>query len=197
MRKVLFAILFGVLLAAPAATAAPPGGPAPDPAADPVSAPALVEAPHAISVLQLVDARRTGAVEIGTRPGTTRHVGGGGGVDPLSCGACINTCWSVTGRNGPSDWSGHAYLYTHVNWCGNGAQVTYAAAWPTYDQTGWFRIGNTYGPWFSGGCLGCGSIRTSAYMLWTESIPVLGIDHNGTTWLNIDLTAYGASSASG
>jgi hypothetical protein len=195
VRKVLFAtFVLALLVAVPAAGAAPSSQPAPDPTAAPVSAPVIVEAPHAISVLQLPNIERTGGVEIGTRPGSTKR---GGGVDPLSCGACLNTCWSVTGRNGPSDWSGHAYIYTHVNWCGNGAQVTYAAAWPTYDQSGWFRIGSTYGPWFSGGCIGCGSLQTSAYMLWTESIPVLGIDHNGTTWLKLNLTAWGGSSASG
>jgi hypothetical protein len=195
VRKVLFTILFAALVAVPAATAAPPTEPTPEQAAAPVATPTIVEAAHAISVLELPDLKRLGGVELGTRPGVTKR--NGGGVDPLSCGACINTCWSVVGRNGPSDWSGHAYIYDHVSWCGNGAQVTYSSAWQSYDQSGWFRIGNTYGPWNSGGCLGCASLRWSGYMLWSESIPVLGIEHNGTTWLNIYLTAYGASSASG
>jgi hypothetical protein len=195
VRKVLFTILLATLVAAlvalPAAAAKPPTKPAPDPSATP----AIVEPAHPISVLELPDVARTGGVEFGTKPGATKQ--GGGGVDPLSCGACIVTCWGVTGRNGPSDWSGHAYIYTHVDWCGNGAQLTYGTAWSSYDQSGWFRIGNTYGPWWSSGCVTCSSATATGYMLWTESIPVIGVDHNGTTWLNVHVNAYGGSSASG
>lgn len=195
MRKVLFAMLLAALVGVPAATAAPPDRTAPDPAAAPAAVPALVQAPQQISVLQLPDVKRTGGIEIGTRPGAATHGGAGGGATPLDCGACITTCWSVVGRNGPSDWSGHAYIYNHLSWCGNGAQVTYATTWQTYDQYGWYHVGTTYGPWWSGGCIGCGSISSSGYMFWTESIPLIGMSHNGTTWLTVNAYAYGASTA--
>jgi len=194
VRKVLFTILFAALVAVPAATAAPPTEPTPEQAAAPVATPTIVEAAHAISVLELPDVKRLGGVELGTRPGVTKR--NGGGVDPLSCGACINTCWSVVGRNGPSDWSGHAYIYDHLNWCGNGAVVTYATSWQSYDQQGFFHIGSTYGPWWSGGGAGSSYVRSTGYMLWTEDIPIIGLAHNGTTWLSVTGYAYGGSAAS-
>ena len=194
MRKVLFTILLAAVVAVPAASAKP-SEPAPEPAT-PAVAPVLVEAPHAISVLELPDVGRTGGIETGTRPGTAKHGGAAGTVDPLSCGACITTCWGVTGRNGPSDWSGHAYIYDHLNWCGNGAVVTYATSWQSYDQQGFFHIGSTYGPWWSGGGAGSSYVRSTGYMLWTEDIPIIGLAHNGTTWLSVTGYAYGGSAAS-
>ena len=191
MRTVLFTILLAALVAVPAASAKPPTQPTPDPSAAPV----VVESPHAISVLQLPDAARNGGIETGTKPGAAKH-GGGGTVDPLSCGACITTCWSVTGRNGPSDWSGHAYVYNHLNWCGNGAVVTYATSWQSYDQSGFFHIDSTYGPWWNGGGAGSSYVRSTGYMLWSEKIPLIGLDHNGTTWLSVTGYAYGGASVS-
>ena len=40
-----------------------------------------------------------------------------------SCGACIVTCWYATSRSGPSDWSGHVYIYQHLTWCGQRLQA--------------------------------------------------------------------------
>jgi hypothetical protein len=194
VRKLLVSLVLALALA-PAAGAAPPDRTAPDPAQPPAEAPTLVEAPHAISILQLPDVKHGGA-ESGMRPAASTGKHGGGAVDPLDCGACIVTCWSATGRNGPSDWSGHAYLYNHVSWCGNGSRITYSSSWQSYDQSGWFRVDGGYGPWQSGGCAGCASIAWSGYMTWTESIPLIGLSHNGTTWLTVTLYAWGGSAAS-
>src|SRR6476469_6876386 len=72
-----------------------------------------------------------------------------------SCGACIVTCWYATSRSGPSDWSGHVYIYQHLTWCGNGAAITYGSAWQSYAQSGWYTLSGVYGPWLSGGCVDC------------------------------------------
>jgi hypothetical protein len=175
------------LLAAPLATAAPPPAPA-------TATLEQVVAPHPISILQVPDVRKSGGVETGTKPG--RGGSPGGGVSTADCGACIVYCWGATWRAGFSDLSGHAYLYQHDYWCGNGAVVTYAQASQTYDQSGWFTILSVHGPWWSGGCIGCSYIMASGYMTWAESIPYL-FTSTGTTWLNVGMYAYGGSQGSG
>ena len=112
------------------------------------------------------------------------------------CGACIVQCWGATVRNGPNDWSGHAYIYQHVSWCGNGAQITSAGASQTYEQAGWYQLQAGYGPWFSGGCVGCSSIAVSGYILWNWTAQLIGISHSGTTNLTTTMYAYGGAGAS-
>lgn len=188
MRKVLFTAVLAALVAVPAAVAAPGDS------AAPVDAVVQVEATHPVSLLQLPDAKKSGGVEIGVRPS---HTGPKGGASAdASCGTCIVDCWGATWRVGPSDLSGHAYIYQHDYWCGNGSWVTYAQSSQTYDQSGWFQIGSTYGPWWSGGCIGCSYISASGYMTWSETIPNV-FTNTGTSWLTVAMYAYGSSSGSG
>jgi hypothetical protein len=107
------------------------------------------------------------------------------------CGACITTCWSATTRSGPSDWSGSVFIYQHLYWCGNGAAVSYASAWQSYSQSGSYRLDSTYGPWWSGGCIGCYTIRASGYILWSWSAPLVSIPTSGTSHLDSTMYAYG------
>lgn len=186
VRKVLFMLVFGLVLV-PAGTAA---APQPGPGAETLE---QVEATHPISILQVPDVRKSGGTEIGTKPGRVKTPGVSTSAD---CGACIVSCWGATWRGGFDDLSGHAYLYQHDTWCGNGAAVTYAQVSQTYDQSGWFSISSTNGPWWSGGCIGCGYIMASGYMMWAESIPHL-FTSTGTTWVNVGMYAYGSSQGSG
>ena len=185
MRKVLFMLLLALTLV-PAATAARQPGPG-------TATLEQVEATHQISILQVPDVRKSGGIEIGTKPG--RAPGTGGAATTADCGACIVSCWGATWRGGFNDLSGHAYIYQHDTWCGNGAAVTYAQASQTYDQSGWFSISGTYGPWWSGGCTGCSYIMASGYMTWAEYVPHL-FTSTGTTWLNVAMYAYGSSQGS-
>jgi|GEM_PF-3342340 len=107
------------------------------------------------------------------------------------CGACITTCWTATTRSGPSDWSGSVFIYQHLYWCGNGAAVSYASAWQSYAQSGSYRLDSTYGPWWSGGCIGCYTIRASGYILWNWSAPLISIPSSGTSHLDSTVYAYG------
>jgi hypothetical protein len=107
------------------------------------------------------------------------------------CGACIQTCWGATTRSGPSDWSGSVFIYQHLYWCGNGVRVTYGSAWQSYSQSGSYRLDQTYGPWWSGGCIGCSSLRASGYILWNWSAPLISIPQSGTSHLDTTMYAYG------
>jgi len=107
------------------------------------------------------------------------------------CGACIQTCWGATTRSGPSDWSGSVFIYQHLYWCGNGIRVTYGSAWQSYSQNGSYRLDSTYGPWWSGGCIGCASLRASGYILWNWSPPLISIPQSGTSHLDTTMYAYG------
>lgn len=110
------------------------------------------------------------------------------------CGACLNTCWTATTRSGPSDWSGAVFIYQHLYWCGNGAQVTYGSVYQTYWQSGWYRVDTAYGPWWSGGCIGCGSLRASGYILWDWNTPLIGLPSTGTSHLDSTVYAWGGLS---
>jgi hypothetical protein len=110
------------------------------------------------------------------------------------CGACIVQCWGATTRSGSSDWSGHAYIYQHLVWCGNGAIVTYGQVSQSYEQAGWYVITATYGPWWSGGCLGCSNLQASGYILWDWRTPLVNVHSSGTSWLNTTVWAYGGVS---
>jgi hypothetical protein len=107
------------------------------------------------------------------------------------CGACIQTCWGATTRSGPSDWSGSVFIYQHLYWCGNGIRVTYGSAWQSYSQSGSYRLDQTYGPWWSGGCIGCSSLRASGYILWNWNAPLISIPQSGTSHLDTTMYAYG------
>jgi len=109
-----------------------------------------------------------------------------------SCGACIVTCWSATARSGPTDWSGHVYVYQHLTWCGNGAAITYGSAWQSYDQSGWYTLSSSYGPWWSGGCVGCSTLRASGYILWEWRSALVSVAHSGSSHLDSTVWAYGA-----
>jgi hypothetical protein len=107
------------------------------------------------------------------------------------CGACIQTCWGATTRSGPSDWSGSVFIYQHLYWCGNGVRVTYGSAWQSYSQSGSYRLDQAYGPWWSGGCIGCSSLRASGYILWNWNAPLISIPQSGTSHLDTTMYAYG------
>lgn len=110
------------------------------------------------------------------------------------CGACLVYCWGATTRSGPSDWSGAVFIYQHLYWCGNGIRVTYGSAWQSYSQSGSYRLDQTYGPWWSGGCIGCSSLRASGYILWNWNAPLVSIPQSGTSHLDTTMYAYGVLS---
>jgi hypothetical protein len=129
--------------------------------------------------------------------GTGAEAFSGGGNEPAlspACGACIETCWSGVARAGSADWSGHAYIYQHLYWCGNGAVVTYATVWQSYEQDGWYYINAAYGPWWSGGCAGCSNVRASGYIMWDWRTPIISVHTTGTSWLNSTMWAWGGVS---
>jgi len=115
----------------------------------------------------------------------------GPAVSAGDCGACIQTCWGATTRSGPSDWSGSVFIYQHLYWCGNGVRVTYGSVWQSYSQSGSYRLDQTYGPWWSGGCIGCPTLRASGYILWNWSAPLISIPQSGTSHLDTTMYAYG------
>src|SRR5438105_2248845 len=115
-----------------------------------------------------------------------------GAVAAASCGACIVTCWGATARSGASDWSGSISIYQHLTWCGNGAVVTYGSVWQSYDQNGWYTLSSAYGPWWSGGCIGCSSLRASGYILWSWHSALINVAHSGSSHLDSTVWAYGA-----
>ena len=86
---------------------------------------------------------------------------------------------------------GHVFIYQHLYWCGNGVRVTYGSAWQSYSQSGSYRLDQTYGPWWSGGCIGCSSLRASGYILWTWNAPLISIPQSGTSHLDTTMYAYG------
>jgi hypothetical protein len=107
------------------------------------------------------------------------------------CGVCLTQCWDATSRSGPSDWSGSVFIYQHLHWCGNGYVVSYATVWQSYSQSGSYRLDSTYGPWWSGGCIGCYTLRTSGYILWNWQAPLISLPTSGTSHLDSTMYAYG------
>ena len=179
MRKVLFMVLMVLVLVPAAAAKNPHDQTEPSP-----SIPVIVGGPTKLA---------PGAVT-----GQVTSVAPAGGVASASadCGACIVQCWGATARSGPGDWSGHVYIYQHVSWCGNGAQITSAGASQNYEQAGWYQLQAGYGPWFSGGCVGCSSIAVSGYILWNWTAQLIGVSHSGTSNLTTTMYAYGGAGAS-
>ena len=110
------------------------------------------------------------------------------------CGACLVYCWGATTRSGPSDWSGSVFIYQHLYWCGNGVRVTYGSVSQSYAQNGSYRLDQTYGPWWSGGCIGCPTLRASGYILWNWSPPLISLPQSGTSHLDTTMYAYGVLS---
>jgi hypothetical protein len=123
-----------------------------------------------------------GAISAGTA-GATATSGG--------CGVCLTQCWDATTRSGPSDWSGSVFIYQHLHWCGNGYVVSYATVWQSYSQSGSYRLDSAYGPWWSGGCIGCYTLRASGYILWSWSSPLISLPSSGTSHLDSTMYAYG------
>ena len=173
--------LVGVLLAilVPAAAAAPT--PAPQQQTQP--------SPSVTSVVS--GPTRVKPDTIAGLPGTNVATVGGMSTVTGSCGACINSCWSMTTRSGPSDISGSVYIYQHLYWCGNGAIITYGAVSQSYSQSGSYHLDGAYGPWWSGGCLGCSRLRASGYILWSWSAPLVSIPNTGTSHLDTTVYAFG------
>jgi hypothetical protein len=182
MRAIFCSVVLAAVLAAPSALAGNGNG-QPDKQALP---------PPAETVTTLVS---------GPTPVSPADVPGGGtafkppaksyGTD---CGACIVQCWGATTRSGSSDWSGHAYIYQYLVWCGNGAVITYGQASQSYEQAGWYVLSAAYGPWWSGGCIGCSSLRASGYILWDWRTPLVSVHSSGTSWLNTTVWAWGGVS---
>lgn len=184
MLKVLLAVAVAALAIVSNAGAKNSPAPSPSPSIETV-----VDAPTPLAPAQVP------AGGIGEFPGTTSR----GAVAPSGlataasggCGACIVTCWGATTRAGSDDWSGHAWIYHHLSWCGNGAVITYAYLGQTYDQAGWYSISGTYGPWWVGGCVGCSSIAGYGYIMWNWTAPLIGVSHSGTSNLTSTMYAWG------
>jgi hypothetical protein len=174
-----------LLLAASAAAAAPSAQakkPTPD---EPVQVGAqVVVAPHAIPT-----------------PDGTGGAASIEGIDSVQgCGpySCYLRCYGATTRNGEDGWSGHAYIYHDLSWCGWGAggTIQWAGASQRYDFWGWFSFNYGQGPWWSGGCTeSCGSIRDSGYLVTTWTSPWLA--HTDTIYLHDTMYADGAITVSG
>src|SRR4051794_15455385 len=175
MRKVLFMILLAFAVVPVAAAKNPHDQTEPSP-----STTTVVSGPS--------------KVQPGDLPLGPTHAPVGAATATASCGACINTCWSATVRAGSGDWSGHVFRYQHLGWCGNGAQITAAGVSQTYDQSGWYQLQGGYGPWWSGGCVGCDSIAASGYILWSWTAQLIGVSHSGTSSVTSTMRAYGGLS---
>jgi hypothetical protein len=137
------------------------------------------------TVVKQADAPKpvAGAITAGGAAGAATASGG--------CGVCLTQCWDATSRSGPSDWSGSVFIYQHLHWCGNGYVVSYATVWQSYSQSGSYRLDSAYGPWWSGGCIGCYTLRTSGYILWSWSAPLVSLPSSGTSHLDSTMYAYG------
>jgi hypothetical protein len=173
------AIVASAVVAVAAASAAAAGNPH-DQTQPSASVTTLVSGPTPIKAKDIPDA-----------PGALKTAATGAAAIAGDCGACIQTCWGATTRSGPSDWSGSVFIYQHLYWCGNGVRVTYGSAWQSYSQSGSYRLDQTYGPWWSGGCIGCSSLRASGYILWNWSAPLISIPQSGTSHLDTTMYAYG------
>lgn len=173
------AILFACLAAALAASPALAGN-GQEKKAQPVPiAPGLVEGP------------------MRTTPGTPVPAGAaaapdGGMSTAGDCGACLTSCWSAVARAGSADWSGHVYIFQHLSWCGNGARITSASAWQSFEQVGWYKINGTAGPYWVGGCVGCANATIFGAVYWDWSSPLINIHSAGTSNLSSTMWAYGA-----
>lgn len=183
-----YAVLIGTAAAVLAASPALAGnGPGQEKKAPPFAgAPSttLVSGPTPIAAADIPAA----AIAVGGGVGAVK------GAGTTSCGACIPTCWSAVARSGSADWSGHAWIFQYLYWCGNGAVVTYGAVSQSYEQDGWYYINGAYGPWWSGGCTGCSNLRASGYILWDWRTPLISVHTAGTSWLSSTMWAYGGVS---
>ncbi|MES1246686.1 MAG: hypothetical protein ABUS54_03310 [Actinomycetota bacterium] len=179
MRKVLFMVLLA-LVAVPAASAA--GGPRNQTGPSP-SVATVVSGPT-----RILPGSVTGTITAGSAAGAAAPAVSG-------CGVCLTQCFGATVRSGPSDASGHVYIYQHLSWCGNGYTISSAGASQSYDQDGWYQLQAGYGPWFSGGCVGCSSISVAGYILWNWTLQLIGITHTGTTNLSSTMYPWGGVSA--
>jgi hypothetical protein len=183
MRHALLIATLAAALAAPSALAGNgPGQEKKAPSRPGETVPTLVSGPTPIARAEIPD----GGI-------ATAAVSKDGLLSP-NCGACIPTCWSAVTRAGSADWSGHAYIFQHLYWCGNGAVVTYATVWQSYEQDGWYYINGAYGPWWSGGCAGCSNVGASGYILWDWRTPIISVHTTGTSYLDTTVWAWGGVS---
>jgi hypothetical protein len=117
-------------------------------------------------------------------------------ITAADCGACIEQCWYVMSRSGSSDWSGHAWIYQQVYWCGNGAWITSGSYGQWIDQSGWYEVTGQYGPWQVGGGVGAYDLTVAGYITWNWRSPFIGYNHSDTSWLHTTVYAYGGANAS-
>ena len=155
-------------------------------------------APFAVTALS-PDAARSLGVPKAFLPGTTPLPGlAAGGLATTnamgSCGACINTCWTINAlHTGSNTTTGSYWENDQPVWCGNGAWVTYSDVsrhWQTVSM--WYSADGESGPYYDGGCVGCASIH---FTLWgyTSWHPPIGPVSHTTLRLAAWLQAYGAA----
>jgi hypothetical protein len=174
---VALSIALAAVIAVPAASAGNPH----DQAQPSPSVTTLVSGPTLVKQAPPGDGASPG-ISAGTR---------GAALESGGCGVCLTQCWTATTRSGPSDWSGSVFIYQHMYWCGNGYVVSYASVWQSYSQSGSYHLDNSYGPWWSGGCIGCSTIRASGYILWSWTAPLVSLPSTGTSHLDSTMYPYG------
>ena len=179
------------LVAALVAVAVPSANAGVTPGPNPAQPTPAQPSPSVTSVVSGPTRLKPGSIV--TMPGTNVAVGSSAAAAAPtgSCGACINSCWGMTTRSGPSDISGSVFIYQHLTWCGNGAVVTYGAVSQSYSQSGSYHLDSTYGPVWSGGCIGCAKLRASGYILWSWNAPLVSIPNSGTSHLDTTVYAFG------
>ena len=151
------------------------------------------DGPIAVSTLSPAEAGRLGVPKAflpGKTPlpdlATTTAMG--------SCGACINTCWTINAlHTGSNTTTGSYWENDQPVWCGNGAWITYSDVsrhWQTVSM--WYSADGESGPYYDGGCVGCASIH---FTLWgyTSWHPPIGPVSHTTLRLAAWLQAYGAA----
>jgi hypothetical protein len=171
-------ITTGALAAAPQ--------PAPDPFGNRTAEPLVVQP------LTGPQARKLG-VPAALLPGARSDHGGTSPNASGPCGACINTCWTATFRQGGNSSTGSYYENDNPVWCGNGSWITYADIsrhWQSVSM--WYSADGEAGPWFDGGCVGCTSIHFSLYGNFSWHPPILPVSHS-TVYLGVWLQAYGSA----
>jgi hypothetical protein len=77
-------------------------------------------------------------------------------------------CWRGYVENGQSTATGYYFLHFNPLWCGNGWSVTYTdPSWFYQTCDGWYSCDGRSGPYYTDGCIGCGSISYRAYGQFT------------------------------
>lgn len=148
----------------------------------------------AVNTLSLDQARQLG-VPKAFLPGAVPMPGIATTSSMGSCGACINTCWTINALHTGSNTSTGSYWENDQPiWCGNGAWITYSDIsrhWQSVSM--WYSADGESGPYYDGGCVGCTSIH---FTLWgyTSWHPPIGPVSHTTLRLAAWLQAYGSAS---